>query len=136
MSTASVGVAELEAPGEEGWQARLRGELGPWGYPLNSTSIALEATRIVKAGAGTLYGLSGYSNRGTAQFIQVHDAASIPAAGAVPVLIIAVPATSNFNLYYGSVGRAFQHGCIVVNSTTAATYTAGLADTWFDVQYL
>ena len=34
------------------------------------------------------------------------------------------------------LGRAFQAGIVVCNSTTAVTLTIGAADTWFDVQYV
>ena len=102
---------------------------------LNSTSIAYEASRIVKPTPGTLYGLTGYNSKASAQFILIFDAPLLPAEGAVPAIIIAVAATTPFSLDYGSLGRQFKRGIVICNSSTANTKTIGSADCWFDVQY-
>lgn len=114
----------------------VQGELNAHGWPLNSTSNALEAFRIVKSGSGTLYGFSGFSNRGTAQFIHVYDALSLPADGAVPVFVMTAPTVQNFSVFWGDVGRFFQQGIVIGNSSTLATKTIGSADCWFDAQYI
>lgn len=44
-----------------------------------SSSIAYEASRVIKTGPGKLFSLDGYNSKGSAQFIQLHDAASLPA---------------------------------------------------------
>lgn len=107
-------------------------------FPRNATSTGGESGRLVKAGAGTLYGFSGYSSRASGQFIQVHDAASLDtlAAGSRAVVVVAVTAASNFSYDAGLHGRRFLKGIVIVNSTTAAGYTAGGADTLYDVQYV
>lgn len=105
-------------------------------FPRNVTSQAYESTHVVKSGACTLYGFSGYSSRASSQFVQVHDVRGLPASGAVPVVVIAVTASSNFSYDAGMHGRRFLQGCVIVNSTTGPTYTAGAADTFFDVQYV
>jgi hypothetical protein len=111
---------------------------GDWtgGLPLNSTSVALENSRVVKSGAGSLFGLSGQNNKAGSQFIQVHNAQAVPAEGAVPVVVFSVPATSPFSVLYALPPRFFNNGIVVCNSSTLATKTIGSADTWFDVQYL
>lgn len=120
----------------QGWDARYAGENDPIGLPENSTSNALEASRVVKAGAGTLFGFSGFSNRGSSQFILVFDALAVPAAGAIPVIVLTVPTVANFSYDGGFRGRAFHSGIVICNSSTAATLTIGSADCWFDAQYV
>lgn len=119
----------------EGWWARLFGEASPGGFPISSTSNALEQFRVVKSGAGTLFGFSGFNNKGTAQFVQVFDLASPPTSGAIPVMVITVPTVANFAVTFGILGRAFRSGIVLANSSTAATQTAGSADCFFDAQY-
>lgn len=102
---------------------------------LNSTSIAYEASRVVKPKPGTLRGLTGYNSKGSAQFIQLFDSPGLPADGAVPVVVITIAASSSFSLDYGLDGRKFLRGIVVANSSTGPTKTIGSADCWFDVQY-
>ena len=111
----------------------LAGEGEP--LPLNSTSIVYENHRVVKSGSGFLIGLTGYSSNAAAQFVLIFDAATVPADGAVPVVVIDVAATSNFSLSYTPLGRVFQRGIVVCNSSTGPTKTIGSADTWIDAQY-
>lgn len=112
------------------------GEATAAGLPVSVSSLALSQFQVIKSGPGTLYGVSVYSNKASAQFIQIFDTTTAPGSGAVPVATFTVGATSNLGLYWGSVGRWFNQGIVIANSSTAATQTAGSADCYFDSQYV
>jgi hypothetical protein len=103
--------------------------------PRNAHSIAYENAHVVKGGQGLLYGFSIYSSNAAAQFIQVFDAAKLPADGAIPAVVYTIAATSNLPINW-IPPRKFAAGIVICNSTTGPTKTIGAADTWFDVQYL
>lgn len=102
----------------------------------NSTSTVYEASRIIKASAGRLYGMSGFNSKTTGQFYQLHNTTTLPADTAVPVLIWFVNGSSPWALDFGTYGRYFSTGITVCNSSTGPTKTIGAADSWFDSQYL
>jgi hypothetical protein len=111
---------------------------GDWtgGLPLNSTSLALEASRTVKSGAGSLFGLTITNTNASAQWVLLFNLQTVPANGAVPVTPIRVPGTTTMGVLYGLPPRFFNNGICVANSSTSATLTIGAADCWFDCQYL
>jgi hypothetical protein len=101
----------------------------------NATTSAYATNLVVKARAGTVYMLSGYNSLASPQFIQIHNATSLPADTSVPTVMFYVPALSNFCFDFGVYGRYFSTGIVVCNSTTGPTKTIGAANCWFDAQY-
>lgn len=124
----------ITSPGES-FKGLVR-ELLASGLPLNTHSNVYENVHRVKSGPGYLLGFTVYSSNVAAQFIQVHDTNGPPASGAIPAMVMTVAAASNLAVYFNTPGRAFLTGITLVNSSTGPTYTAGSADTWFDVQFV
>lgn len=103
--------------------------------PANSTSTAYEASRVVSSTPALLCGVAGYNSLASTQFIQFHNAASLPADGVAPVVFFPVGASDKFAIDYNLNPREFSVGLVVCNSTTGPTKTIGAANCWFDVQY-
>lgn len=100
--------------------------------PGDNAGLATYAnSAILKASKGILYGVTGY-NSGPAQFIQLHDSATVPADTAVPVMTVAVGATQNFSIDFGLRGKGFLLGIVACNSTTGPTKTIGAANCSFE----
>lgn len=104
--------------------------------PANSTSTAEEASRIIKASAGVLYGLTVYNNNAATRYIQLYNSATLPADAVVPVLTFEVAAQTSRSIDFGGYGRGFTTGIVVANSSTDTTKTIGAADSLFDAQYV
>ena len=104
--------------------------------PLNSRSVAYEASRLAFTGECVVFGFHVYNSKVAAQFIQLFDASSLPGNGAVPEAFWTVPASSQLDVSYGTLGRTHRQGVLLVNSSTGPTLTIGSADCWFDVQVL
>jgi hypothetical protein len=116
------------------------GVSGPWpgappdGIPRNTSTEALVASLLVGGGARRLFGFQGVNNNAAATFVQVFDSDKVPSAGAVPKVVVRAAGSDNFSAYFGSLGRWFDRGIVIVNSSTLATFTASTADLWLDVQ--
>lgn len=102
----------------------------------NATTPAQAASLVVKASQGRLYGFTVYNNNVAAQWIQVHDAASLPSNGAVPPIVFEIAAQSARSMDWGPHGRGFKTGIVIANSTTDVTLTTGAADCLIDAQYM
>lgn len=100
---------------------------------VNRTS-AVVASLVVATNPCILDGFTGYNAKASAQFIQIHDATSLPAEGAVPKISFIAQADSPFSLDHGLKGRKFANGIVICNSSTHMTKTIGSADCSFDVQ--
>ena len=119
--------------GQERWNLGER--TGRW--PLNSHSIALQSSRLIKSGDGKLYGFTVFNSNAATRFILLYEATAVPSNGDTNfVAPFAVAATSTLLVSFGDVGRPFVNGCLLVNSTTSTSLTLGAADQWFDAQYV
>lgn len=97
---------------------------------------AYAASGVIKGSAGSFYGLFGYNSKVSDQYLQLHDAASLPADAAVPVAVIKIPAESTFSIDCETAGIAFTTGIVWCNSSTAPTKTIGSADVFLTALYL
>lgn len=95
-----------------------------------------KASLIVNTGPTLLIGFNVFNSNVAAQFIQLFDGTAVPASGAQPAAVFTVATVGNLGAYYGSVGRPFLNGCVIVNSSTGPTFTAGAADCYIDAQYV
>ena len=96
----------------------------------NINTSAYAASLIIKSSSGRLYRIKGYNSLASTQFIQIHDAASLPANGAIPEIIIPVLASSSFEISLPE-GMSLTSGIVICNSSTGPTKTIGAADCWF-----
>lgn len=104
--------------------------------PSRYASQAAEASKLIVNGPGVIYGLAGYNAKGSAQFIQILDAANaVPADAAIPVFAMTAATVANFSVDFGVHGMPFTQGLVVCNSSTVATKTIGSADCQFYVRY-
>lgn len=95
-------------------------------------NVALATSLVIKATPGKLLMLAAYNNKGSAQFIQLHNATALPANTAVPILTFSIPTlTTIFVPIPLLCGMDFSTGIVAANSSTAATLTVGSADCWF-----
>lgn len=120
----------------DGLLAELYGDFFAQNLPANNHSNGYESARVALAGAGYLLSVTIYNSNAAAQFVQLHDAASVPANGAAPAVVASVGAASSAQLFWQPPGRLFLRGIVICNSSTGPTLTAGAADCFFDVQTL
>lgn len=91
------------------------------------STTAAATNLVVSTNPAKLLKVIGY-NAGAAQFLQIHNKASLPADTTVPDLSIAIAATSNFDIDFGDYGFDCNVGIVVCNSSTVATKTIGSAN--------
>lgn len=102
----------------------------------NAATTAYAASLVVKATPGVLFGVTFYNSKGSAQWIQVHDSATLPAENAVPLVILKIPSDTSAAYDFGERGCTFTHGIVICNSSTGPTKTIGSADCWITAQYV
>ena len=100
-----------------------------------SASTADEASRVVKASAGVLHGFVVRNKKTSSQWIQFHDASSLPADTAVPLFALEIGAGQQLAVDAAEGGIPFSTGIVICNSSTEYTKTIGSADCAFVVEY-
>lgn len=97
-------------------------------------SVALEASRVLKAGPCRLYSLTIYNSKGSAQFVQLFNSITVPANAAVPSFCPLVVPTAATVYYRFDPPLFFTVGLAISNSSTGPTKTIGSADCWFTAE--
>lgn len=98
--------------------------------PTLFTNFGANATLNVKATAGNVYAIHCQNTNAAIRYIQLHNTATTPAGGAVPLITFAIPASSSVTITHDLLvasGVYFSTGIAFAFSTTLGTYTAGTA---------
>lgn len=79
--------------------------------PLNVNSAATTNATLVKGSAGTLYGLLASNTAASPRYLKLYNKATAPAPGTdVPVMTIALAASSAVSVNLGALGHRFATG--------------------------
>lgn len=109
----------------------------PRPYRAEVRSTALEASHVLKDRPGELTHLTVFNSKGTAQFIQLIDAAALPSDGAVRLLYPPIPIAAGALVVLDFSGNPLSAavGIVVCNSSTGTfSKTIGSADCAFYAQ--
>lgn len=93
-------------------------------------NLGANATLNVKATPGNVKAVYCHNINAAARYVQLHNTATTPAGGAVPLYTFLVPAQSSITIgdtFFGEHGAHFTTGIAFAFSTTEATYTAATA---------
>lgn len=94
----------------------------------------------IKASSGHVYSFTAWNTTANPRYLQLHNSAAAAAAGESAEWQILIPAGGIVGIgtdIFGTVGKFLSSGITIANSTTANTYTAGVAgdlaiDMFFD----
>lgn len=97
---------------------------------LTSAAASTNAT-VAKARRGFLFGVLGHNAAAAVRYLKIYDKATAPTVGTdIPVLTIALPASTAFSLSIGN-GLAFRNGisfALTVGAADADTAALTLGD--------
>lgn len=101
----------------------------------NKYSAGKVASLVVSDSPAILYSITVYNSNVGSQYIQIHNAATLPADGVTPEFPPTKLATGETKtIVFGISGRRFKNGIVVCNSSTDSTKTIGAADIMIDAQ--
>jgi len=104
------------------------------------TNFGTDPDVSVKATPGVVLSFSCHNLNGSSRFAQLHNKASAPGAGDVPLLTFLIPTGAMIVLgtdFFTQAGIAFGTGIAFGFSTTEATYTAGVStDQFTQITYI
>ncbi len=86
-----------------------------------AAAAANQDSQVIKASAGQLYGLQLSNVAVAIRYVKLYNKATAPTSADVPVMVIALPASSDWPLSLPMVGVAFSAGI-------AFRITTGIAD--------
>ena len=95
--------------------------------PTIFTNYGANLTLNVKAAAGNVYSIHAQNINAALRYVQIHNTATTPAGGAVPLVSFAIPVTGLINIDHDMLpagGVYCSTGIAFAISTTLATYTA------------
>lgn len=94
------------------------------------SNFGANVTQNIKAAAGKVYALKCHNLNAVDRYLQLHNTAATPNAGAVPLFTVLIPAGTEVvigNDFFGPDGMPFDTGIAFAFSTTETTYTAAVA---------
>ncbi len=101
------------------------------------TGGTLAASGVARVTAGTMLDINVYNGSASPVFVQLFDAAAVPADGAVPVTtVLNIPAGGNGSLSFADgQGRSFTTGIAWAASSTDTTKTITAAALQVNIQH-
>ena len=105
------------------------------GAPSWDDSATAEASSVIKAGPGSLYGFIVHNANGGTRWFQIYDSTTVPADGAVPKVSVAIPAGTTVVVNMPFERRWFATGMSWALSSTVATKTIAAADAYAQVAF-
>lgn len=95
--------------------------------PTIFTNFGANLTLNVKSSAGNVYSIHSHNTNAAVRYIQIHNTATTPAGGAVPLASFLIPANSFKDIDHSMLpagGLYCSNGIAFAISTTMGTYTA------------
>lgn len=104
--------------------------------PQNGGTAGLAASAVIATGRAVLLRASMLNTNAALRYLQVFNAAALPAEGAVPVLSIPVAIGGFESLDLGVYGKFFPAGISMCSSSTAGIKTISAADAVIEATYV